>query len=325
MKIFEQQLPSNGAKLTCYIQTPNEELPNWKTRPGVLVFPGGGYTMCSSREAEPVALAYLHAGYQAFVLNYTTGDRQNRTEMAEVFQKAFADAKEAMAYLRSHAETLFLMPDKIAVMGFSAGGNLATALGTLAEEAYRPNALILGYPAVIPEISARIGLRQPNLLEVVSAATPPTFLFNSQGDSVTPATNTLRLSLALAEAGVAYETHTFLTGDHGVSLATSVTTDDGSENPDLAQWHTMSLRFLHNLWFREARAREIFSINSKIGTLVEDPRAFAVINEVLPGVADRLKANPLSHNMTMALMAKVSDGMISEEALQNLDSRLRKL
>jgi len=325
MKIFEEQLPSNGAKLTCYIQTPNEELPNWRKRPGVLVFPGGGYTMCCAREAEPVALAYLQAGYQAFVLNYTTGDRQNREEMAGIFQKAFADAQEAMAYLRDHAEALFLMPDKIAVMGFSAGGNLATALGTLADEAHRPNALILGYPSVIPEISARIGLQQQNLLETVSTATPPTFMFNSQGDSVTPATNTLRLSLALAEAGVPYETHTFLTGDHGISLATSAATDDGSENPDLAQWHTMSLRFLHNLWFRKAKAKEAFSINSKIGALVEDPRAFAVINEVLPGVADRLKANPLSHNMTMALMAKVSGGMISEEALQALDSRLQAL
>lgn len=58
---------------------------------------------------------------------------------------------------------------------------------------------------------------------------------------------------------------------------------------------------------------------------MEDPRAFAVINEVLPGVADRLKANPLSHNMTMALMTKVPGGMISGEALQHLDARLREL
>lgn len=325
MKIFEEQLPANGAKLTCYIQTPNEELPNWRKRPGVLVFPGGGYTMCSAREAEPVALAYLHAGYQAFVLNYTTGDRQNREEMAGIFQKAFADAQEAMTYLRGYAEELFLMPDKIAIMGFSAGGNLATALGTLADEPLRPNALILGYPSVIPAISARIGLQQPNLLEAVSAATPPTFMFNSQGDSVTPATNTLRLSLTLAEAGVPYETHTFLTGDHGVSLATGAATDDGSTDPDLAQWHAMSLRFLHNLWFRETKEKEAFSINSKIGILVNDPRAFAVINEVLPSVADRLKANPLSHNMTMALMAKVSGGAISEQSMEALDAKLREL
>jgi len=325
MKVFEEYLKQNHAKLTCYVQTPNDELPHLRHRPGVLILPGGGYTMCSAREAEPVALAYLHAGYQAFVLEYTTGDRHSRESMEAIFPKAFADGVEAMEYLRGHAEELSLLPDKIAAVGFSAGGNLAVSLATLAESAQRPNAVILGYPSVIPEISARIGLVQPNLLETVTPETPPMFMFNSQGDTVTPATNTLRLSLALAEAGVAYETHTFLTGDHGISLATSAATDDGSENPDLAQWHTMSLRFLHNLWFRKAKAKEAFSINSKIGALVEDPRAFAVINEVLPGVADRLKANPLSHNMTMALMAKVSGGMISEEALQALDSRLQAL
>lgn len=325
MKVFEEYLKQNHARLTCYVQPPNDELPHLRQRPGVLILPGGGYTVCSAREAEPVALAYLHAGYQAFVLEYTTGDRHSRESMEAVFPKAFADGVEAMEYLRGHAEELSLLPDKIAAVGFSAGGNLAVSLATLAEPAQRPNAVILGYPSVIPAISARIGLVQPNLLEKVTPETPPMFMFNSQGDTVTPATNTLRLSLALAEAGVAYETHTFLTGDHGLSLATVAATDDGNENTDVAQWYALSLRFLRNLWNKEKAAKQELSINSKIGTLLEDSGAVAALNEVLPGVAERLCANPMAHSMTFAMMAKVSGGMIPEAALQALDAKLKAL
>ena len=98
MKVFEEYLKQNHAKLTCYVQTPNDELPHLRQRPGVLILPGGGYTVCSAREAEPVALAYLHAGYQAFVLEYSTGDRHSREGMAAVFPKAFADGVEASEF-----------------------------------------------------------------------------------------------------------------------------------------------------------------------------------------------------------------------------------
>ena len=326
MKIWNEILPANGAKLTCYVQQPCPELPQMQKRPAVLILPGGGYTMCSAREGEPIALAYLHAGYQAFVLEYTTGNRRDRESMAAVFPKAYADALEALAYLRSNAESLFLKPDRIAAVGFSAGGNLATALGTLAPVDQRPNALILGYPSVIPEVSARIGLEQPNLLEKVDKETPPAFMFNTQGDTVTPAKNTLLLSLALFEAGVKYETHTFLMGDHGLSLATPATTDDGGSNPDVAKWHEMSVRFLKNLWDGPDHVcTPRLSVNSKIGTLLDDERAVEVLNELLPGMADRLKANPMSRSMTMAMMASLSGGAVSESALKELDVRLKIL
>lgn len=274
----------------------------------------------------PIALAYLHEGFQAFVLEYTTGDRRSKESMAAVFPKAYTDVCEAMTYLRSHAEELHLIPDRIAAVGFSAGGNLATALGTMAPAEEKPNALILGYPSVIPEVSARIGLEQPNLLEQVDANTPPAFMFNTQGDTVTPATNTLRFSLALANAGVAYECHTFLVGDHGLSLATSATTDDGGSNPDVAQWFGMSVRFLKNLWNGpDHTTAPRLSVNAKIGTLLDDARAHAVMDEVLPGIADRLAANPASRSMTMAMMVKVSGGAIPEEKLKELDVRLKIL
>lgn len=326
MKIFTEILKKNGAALTCYVQLPCEEMPQIQRRPGVLILPGGGYTRCSEREAEPVALAYMQAGYQAFVLEYSTGDRKNRESMAGVFPKAYDDALEAMAYLREQAEKLYLSPNRIAAVGFSAGGNLAAALGTMAASEHKPDALVLGYPSVIPEVSARIGLVQPDLLEKVDQNTSPAFLFNTQGDTVTPAKNVLLFALALAEAGVPYETHTFLTGDHGLSLATAATADDGSSNPDVAKWHEMSLRFLKNLWDGPEQASlPRLSISSKIGTLLDDKRACEVLEELLPGVADRMRANPASRSMTMAMMAKFSGGAVSEEALQELDVRLKIL
>ena len=58
----------NHATLTCYLQDPSTAMPNTEIRPAALIFPGGGYQYCSDREAEPVALAYLAEGYNAFVL-----------------------------------------------------------------------------------------------------------------------------------------------------------------------------------------------------------------------------------------------------------------
>ncbi len=286
MKVYEEFLKTNNAKLTCYVQTPSEELPHLKKKGAVLVLPGGGFTMCSNREAEPVALAYLQAGYQAFVLDYSTGDRNNRESMAAVFSKALTDAIEAMEYLRANAEALYLIPDKIAVVGFSAGGNLAIALSTLAEPAQRPNAVILGYPSVIPDILSKLGVVQPNLLEKITSETPPMFAFNSRGDEIVPATDLLHLALALAKSNVPYEIHTFLTGIHGLALATTATADEGTDDANVAKWHELSLHFLDNLW-KKASSKPIFSISSKIGDLLANEAATAAINEVLPGVADR--------------------------------------
>lgn len=130
MKYFVEKLTNENVALTGYIHDVSEELSNAKQRPAVLIFPGGGYFNCSDREAEPVALAYLAAGYQAFVLKYSVGKEKT-------FEQAFFDAKEAFSYLKNHAEELCIRKDKIAVAGFSAGGHLAAALGTMSEENLR--------------------------------------------------------------------------------------------------------------------------------------------------------------------------------------------
>ena len=71
MKIITVTLAPNQAVLTCYLQDQSPKMPNAAIRPAMLVVPGGGYQYCSDREGEPVALAYMAQGFNAFVLRYT--------------------------------------------------------------------------------------------------------------------------------------------------------------------------------------------------------------------------------------------------------------
>ena len=90
-------------------------------RPLVLVCPGGGYHFTSEREAEIVALQFSAMGYHTAVLRYSCAPARFPTSLLEL--------TKAVAYLRAHADEYKIDPDKIAVLGFSAGGHLAASLG----------------------------------------------------------------------------------------------------------------------------------------------------------------------------------------------------
>ena len=153
MQVYTHSLPS-GAKLTGYLRDETTEMPAFNTRPAMLILPGGGYAYCSAREADPVAMQFLQAGYQTFVLEYTCA---HTPEQAPLRWQPLIDAAGAILHLRRNAAKLRLDPFKIAVCGFSAGGHLAAstailwdaapvqkALGITAEEA-RPDAVVLGW------------------------------------------------------------------------------------------------------------------------------------------------------------------------------------
>ena len=93
MKITQIPMGAHNAQLTCYLQDPCTEMPALDRCPAILIFPGGAYAFCSDREADPVALAFLNAGYNAFVLRYSVS--QN-CPVEEVYTNAFAEAQEAM-------------------------------------------------------------------------------------------------------------------------------------------------------------------------------------------------------------------------------------
>ena len=110
--------PESAAQLVCYLQQPqNMPVP----RPAVVICPGGGYRYTSSRESESIAMQYLAAGMQAFVLYYNCAPA--------VFPCALLELAKSVSIVRSHAAEWNIDPEKILVAGFSAGGHLAASLG----------------------------------------------------------------------------------------------------------------------------------------------------------------------------------------------------
>ena len=184
MKTIEVTLnEKRNVRLTAFIQDVGKEYRNITKRPGVLVIPGGGYMFCSDREAEPVALAYLNAGYDAFILRYTTNEVGSWPDPLQ-------DYEDAMEYIINHADEWNLMADKIAVAGFSAGGHLAGAAATIAK--HKPAAAILGY-AVLNEQVDEIATNAPRIVEEVNYDTCPCFLFAARTDNVVPIHNSIQM------------------------------------------------------------------------------------------------------------------------------------
>lgn len=201
-----------NVSLTAYIQPVGGEFGGLSERPAVLIIPGGGYHFCSDREADPVAFPYLKAGYQAFILRYSLN------EQAE-WPRPLEDYEEAMAMILARAGEWHVVPDRIAVIGFSAGGHLAACAATMA--VHRPNAAILGYP-VIDGACARDYLPSaPDVPSAVDRHTCPCFVFATRTDNLVPVSNAVHMVDALCANGIAFESHIYANGPHGLSTGDS--------------------------------------------------------------------------------------------------------
>jgi acetyl esterase/lipase len=195
---------------------------------------------CSEGEAEPVALAYVAEGFHAFILRYSVG-----TEAT--FAQALEDAEAAMATVLEHAHEWGISSDRIAVIGFSAGGHLAASLATIGVN--RPDALLLGY-AITEVITLAAKPPYPAVVPHVNRENPPTFLFSTGKDTVVPVRHTLAFAAALDAARVDFELHVFQEGAHGLALATSAASDTRAHqvNEAFAEWFGLSVRWLRLLW-----------------------------------------------------------------------------
>lgn len=218
-----------------------------RTRPAVIICPGGGYGHLSDREGEPVAMQFLSMGCHAFVLHYSLAP--------DVFPYPQMELAYAVSLARAHASDWQIDPDKIIVCGFSAGGHLACSLGAfwnqeflysplnLTPENIRPDGMILGYPVITSgsfchpgsflnllgsEAENETMRRLVSLEHQVGSHTPKTFLWHTSTDDAVPVKNSYLLADALTEHGVNIEMHIYPVGCHGLSLATSeVSGDDG--------------------------------------------------------------------------------------------------
>ena len=221
MKITQIPMGTHNAQLTCYLQDPCTEMPALDRCPAILIFPGGAYAFCSDREADPVALAFLNAGYNAFVLRYSVS--QN-CPVEEVYINAFAEAQEAMDYLHQNAGDLHIDPEQIAVVGFSAGGHLSAmasnnfdkrtypAVDAADKASCRPDFCLLVYPAYLDGENFQLA---PEVK--VSSATPPTMMIQAEDDK-SYINSSLFYYYALKEAGVPAWMHLYSKGGHGYGL-----------------------------------------------------------------------------------------------------------
>ncbi len=203
----------------------------------VLVCPGGGYgALAMDHEGKQVAEWYNSFGVSAFILKYRLGPKYHHPVELN-------DARRAMRIIRTRAQEFGVDPNKIGVMGFSAGGHLASTLSTHFQEGERPDFAVLVYPVISftthythsgsmrnllgdqPDVSLVWDLS--NELKVTSQ-TPPTFLFHTNGDTGVPPENSVLYYLALRSAGVPAELHIYQNGPHGVGLA--------PKDPVLSTW-----------------------------------------------------------------------------------------
>ncbi len=226
----------HGVRLNAYLQDPSKEYAGITARPAVLVIPGGGYSMCSDREADCIALGYLNAGFHAFVLRYTL-------QQSEPWPAPLRDYDSAMAYIKAHAEEWMVDVDRIAVCGFSAGGHLAASAATMAE--HRPAAAILGYPVIRADISCACAPGIPSPLDHVDENTCPCFLFAARDDECVPVISSIDFQQALYRYGVQFEAHIYSRGNHGFTTGKMPLVH---EDMRASRWMQDSIDWLGDVW-----------------------------------------------------------------------------
>lgn len=218
-------------------------LPSAGTATGtaVIICPGGGYhTLLINREGKDVAKAFNQKGVAAFVLKYRLPSERT---MINRSIGPLQDAQKAIELVRQRAEGWHISPNRIGIMGFSAGGHLAATAGTHFSHAFiedekatslRPDFMILIYPVIsftdsIGHIGSRNNLLgpSPSKKEIeyfsnelwVSSQTPPTFLAQAVDDKVVSSKNSLYFYKALHREGISAELHLYEKGEHGFLTA----------------------------------------------------------------------------------------------------------
>jgi acetyl esterase/lipase len=223
----------------------------------VIIAPGGSYARLSMNNEGRAPANHLNAlGIAAFVLRYRLGPQYHHPI-------ELGDAQRAIRTIRARAAEWHIAPDRIGMMGFSAGGHLASSASThfdsgkadaadpIERVSSRPDFAILGYPVISFVESWTHQGSKTNLLgdgpdpalarslssdTQVTASTPPAFIYHTNADTVVPAENAVAYYLALRQAGVPAEMHIFKDGPHGTGLA--------MQDPALAEWPRLLANWL---------------------------------------------------------------------------------
>jgi acetyl esterase/lipase len=226
----------------------------------VVILPGGAYAhLAANLEGRQVADWFTARGFRAFVLSYRLSSN------GYLLPVPLLDARRAIQTVRARSRDYFIAPNRIVLIGFSAGGHLAALASTQAlpgkadsddpveRVSSRPDYLVLGYPGIGAISTNTSHLSYCKLFNVmdrceslrtayspdlfVTQDTPPTFLFHTANDATVPVEQGMRFYEALIKAGVPAEAHIFANGPHGVGL--------GKGDAALDQWPN-----LLEIWLR---------------------------------------------------------------------------
>ena len=235
------------------------------TGAAIIVCPGGGYTHLADHEGGPVAEWLNSIGVAAFVLKYRLGPRYQHPA-------PLLDAARAIRLVRTRAAEWALDPGHIGILGFSAGGHVASTIGTHFDSgnataadptdraSSKPNLMILIYPVITMRDKTHAGSKKnllgdnpsPELVtllsndEQVTKETPPTFLVHTTTDNAVPVENSISFATALRKAGVPFELHLYERGPHGFGL--------GGKDPILATWPDRCADWLRVHGFASAKS-----------------------------------------------------------------------
>ncbi|MBE6613235.1 MAG: alpha/beta hydrolase [Ruminococcaceae bacterium] len=257
--MLNKRIPLNPEDETIYLETFAADTTPY-VRPAILVIPGGGYGgVCDDREGEPIALAFVAKGYQAFVLHYSV-------KRVRPYPAQLCEASLAMAHIRDHAEEYRVNPDRVYVTGFSAGGHLAGSLATMWHKPCvyeatgieygknRPTGAMLVYPVVTgihgfgpfgsfynllcKDNPTADELREVSLEANVSERSAPLFVVHTSNDPLVDVRNALVLGAAYREHGLMFEMHIYPDAPHGIALGNAITENGQPKwsDPAMAQW-----------------------------------------------------------------------------------------
>jgi acetyl esterase/lipase len=234
----------------------------------IVICPGGGYAfLAMDHEGKQIAEWFNKRGVDAFILRYRLNTWDNKKYR---YPAQFDDATRAMRWVRSNSTKYGYDKNRIGIIGFSAGGHLASTVGThfdggrltatdpVERFSSRPDFLILAYPVIslTTEYTHRFSREMvvgkdldPELTRFLSnelqvtSLTPPAFLFHTNADDGVPAENSVLFYLALRKANVPAELHIYQNGKHGLGLAQS--------DPVLSSWPSRLEDWLRvNSWIK---------------------------------------------------------------------------
>jgi acetyl esterase/lipase len=257
---YSDGIAKNVSKPTIKIYSPI----NNNTGAAVLVFPGGGYTKVAvDLEGSEICEWYASIGVTGILLKYRVPDSGPHYYQDCICEKdpikplALQDAQRAIGFVRSKAKQWNITPNKIGIMGFSAGGHLVADVSTnYRKRAYdltdeldktdcRPNFGIVMFPGHMTNHTSNPYDLNKNI--PVDSNTPPTFLLQAGNDPVDPVENSLVYYIALKKANVHAEYHVYAEGGHAFGLNRTILDNPNWNKLPIADWENLIERWLKTI------------------------------------------------------------------------------